>query len=342
MQKKCRKADHLLLGKKARIPHDLVDSRFYFEPLLAEHPAGIPPIDFLGKKLNAPIWISSITGGTDKAQKINRNLAKVASKYGLGLGLGSCRPLLEGQDKYFEDFNLRHLLGDHLPMYANLGISQIESCLERKELAKVERLVDKLEADGLIIHVNPLQEWLQAEGNRIKRSPIETISSFLKKTKLKVIVKEVGQGFGPSSLRELLKLDLAAIEFGAFGGTNFTKLEMLRGGGRQEALSPLMLIGQTADEMVDIITNLKKDSSLEINCRQFIVSGGIKSFLDGFYLIEKLGKNSIYGQAYAFLEHAVNNYRDLDQYVSSQVEGLGLAFNYLKLRSKQGRKARNE
>ena len=78
----------------------------------------------------------------------------------------------------------------------------------------------------LIIHVNPLQEWIQPEGNIIKESPLKTIERFLEKSAFPVIIKEVGQGFGPESLLKLLQLPLAALDFGAYGGTNLSLIHI--------------------------------------------------------------------------------------------------------------------
>ena len=106
------------------------------------------------------MWVSSMTGGTAWAKTINHNLARACKDFGMGMGLGSCRSLLHSNDT-FSDFNVRPFIGEDLPLYANLGIAQVEELLERGQLRKVKELVDKLEADGLIIHINPLQEWLQ-------------------------------------------------------------------------------------------------------------------------------------------------------------------------------------
>jgi isopentenyl-diphosphate delta-isomerase len=113
-----RKSDHIELAFKSRIASNELDSRFYYEPMLAAHPK--PQDDlaltFLGKKLRFPIWVSSMTGGTALAGKINRNLAKACKEFGLGMGLGSCRMLLES-DTYLGDFKMRNLIGDEVPFY---------------------------------------------------------------------------------------------------------------------------------------------------------------------------------------------------------------------------------
>jgi len=327
-----RKRDHIDLALRSQVGNGLTDERFYYEPLLAAHPENLPAKKFLGKDLSAPLWISSMTGGTELAGKINRNLAKACNEFGMGMGLGSCRALLYS-DEYFEDFNLRPIIGKDLPFFANLGIAQVEDLLAKKEISRATDLVKKLQADGLIIHVNPLQEWLQPEGDRLKKPPIETIAAFLDKVKLKVIVKEVGQGIGPESLEALFRLPLAAIDFAAHGGTNFSRVELLRGTPHHQALyEKLAHQGHRAEEMVHMINHILKKLGKKALCREVIISGGVKSFLDGYYLMEKMHCNSIYGQGSAFLEHAKESYKDLQQYISGQIEGLKIAKAYLRVK----------
>ncbi len=325
-----RKKDHINLAFSSQTKKSVRDNRFIYEPLLSGHPVSLPAYNFLGKSLKAPLWISSITGGTGKAGKINRNLAKVAAEFGLGMGLGSCRCLLD-DDACFDDFNVRAIIGNELPLYANLGIGQLEQLLANNALDKIERVVDKLQADGLIIHVNPMQEFFQPEGDRFKNAPIDTIENFLQKSKLKLIVKEVGQGMGSESLKRLMQLPLEAIEFAAFGGTNFSKLELLRSNDEfLQSLSVLMNTGHTADEMLENVNILAEQESAKV--KNIIISGGISSFLDAYYLINKSKLPAVYGQAAAFLKYAMQDYEKLRAYVKAQIEGLKMAYAYLKVK----------
>ena len=170
-----RKRDHIELAFQSQIEEGKLDHRFYYEPLLAAHPEknSLPDFDFLGKKMRAPIWVSSMTGGTGFAGIINHNLARACKDFGMGMGLGSCRSLLFS-DEHLKDFDVRNLIGEDLPFYANLGIAQLEELIDDNKIELVNTLLQKLRADGLIIHVNPLQEWLQPEGDRFRRPPIET------------------------------------------------------------------------------------------------------------------------------------------------------------------------
>lgn len=327
-----RKQDHIELAFRSQVDSLHIDSRFSYEPLLSAHPQDtLPSFDFLGKKLSTPIWVSSMTGGTEKAFTINSNLARACNRFGMGMGLGSCRSLLNSSDR-IKDFDFRKIIGDDLPFYANIGIAQLETLLREKTLHKVDQLVDKLNADGIIIHINPLQEWLQPEGDKIQEVPVLTLQRFLDKTKQKVIVKEVGQGMGRESLKALLYLPLEAIEFAAHGGTNFSKLELLRGDKQKlEIYKEIARVGHSAEDMVNMVNELKQELGTAFRCRQFIISGGVKNFLDGYYLLEKLNAPAVYGQASTLLQYAERSYEELEQFIHYQVEGFKLAKAFFRI-----------
>jgi len=230
------------------------------------------------RKMDYPIWVSSMTGGTEKAANINQNLARVCKEFGLGMGLGSCRPLLESNAR-LDDFAVRKYIGDQ-PLYANIGIAQVEELYAARKVNLLGDLVKKLEADGLIIHVNPLQEWMQPEGDRYQSSPLELITKLLEDLSVPLIVKEVGQGMGKESLRALLKLPLVAVDFAAHGGTNFSKLELLRGSEeRKNSFAQVVNLGHGAEEMLGWVNEIK--AAEEVNCNTIIVSGGVKEVCNG-------------------------------------------------------------
>lgn len=329
-----RKKDHIELAFRSRVEANELDARFYYEPMLAAHPAfgSLLEIPFLGKTLRSPIWVSSMTGGTALASKINHYLARACAEFGMGMGLGSCRQLLYS-DEYLPDFDVRSTMGLDLPLYANLGVAQIETLLAQKESERIPELLRKLSADGLIVHVNPLQEALQPEGDVFLRPPIEVLEEILQLFDIQVIVKEVGQGFGPESLRALMKLPLAAIEFAAAGGTNFAKLELLRSDPAKMAIfEKLSQVGHTAEEMLAMANPIHKSLGGQSKVKGWIISGGVSDYLDGYYLTQKSAVPAVYGQASGFLKHAQGSYEDLQAFVQSQIRGLELANAFLTLR----------
>jgi len=330
-----RKEDHIDMAFKSVSFPEEVDKRFYYEPMLSGHERVDLDLStsLAGKKLKYPIWVSSMTGGTEKAKQINFNLAKLCGEYGLGMGLGSCRQLLY-EDRRTDEFDVRSLMPD-APLMVNLGIAQIEELLNKKETALIKTLIAKLSADGLIIHINPLQEWMQPEGDRIKNPPIDTVLELLSEADYPIIVKEVGQGFGAASIKALLSLPLEALDLAGFGGTNFSKLELLRSDElRYDSYKSILRIGHTCEEMIQHINSFKQTSPESIQCQKVIISGGMKGFLDGYYHMQKCTLPSIYAQASGFLKYALD-YDQLKAYAELQIEGLQMAHALLRVRNNE-------
>jgi len=329
-----RKGDHIDLAFQAQLKAAQIDPRFYYEPMLTSNDISDVDIsvELLGHSFKAPLWVSSMTGGTEKARIINHNLARICKEFGFGMGLGSCRPLLEG-DQAFPDFNIRPLIGADLPLFANLGVAQIEELQQANQLDQIRVMVEKLQATGLIIHVNPMQEWLQPEGDIYQSAPIDIIKWCLDAFDFPIIVKEVGQGFGPESLKALLDLPIQALDFGANGGTNFALLEMLRGSEAHfDAFNQLANIGHGASEMVDLLNQIVRSENTTFACREIIISGGVKNFLDGYYLVQKSMLPAVYGQASGFLKYALD-YEMLWQHVDKQIAGYKIASKTLRVKA---------
>jgi len=299
-----RKKAHIEFAVEAQTSAQALDSRFNYEPLFFKHPTPEDKLktSFLGFDFDFPFWVSSMTGGTEKARDINARLATLCAEFNLGMGLGSCRSLLNGNDR-FEDFNLRPKLGDR-PFFANIGVAQLEQYVWQGNSSAVHEVVARLEATGLIVHINPLQEWFQKEGDQYLHSPLETLTKFLEHAHYPVIVKEVGQGFGPKSLLALLQLPLAAIELSAFGGTNFSLLEKLRHES-SNFKTGMVYVGHSNEEMINFL------NTLPLANQNFIISGGIQSPLDAFYYSSKLKAPSVIGMAQLFLGPAQISYEVL-------------------------------
>ena len=320
-----RKGDHIELAMTARTTSHEVDQRFNYEPLFFSHPKKEDrwKSKFLGFEFDFPLWISSMTGGTDHAKLINENLARLCGEFKLGMGLGSCRSLLTDNSR-LNEFAVKKFMGGQ-PLFANIGIAQVEELISSNSEVLLHEMVKVVEADGLIIHINPLQEWFQPEGDRFKVSPLETLKRFLDKASYPVLIKEVGQGMGPKSLKALLELPIAGIELGAFGGTNFTLLENMRSE-KDPTREGFINVGHTALEMIEIL------NALPVRNKEFIISGGVKSMLDGFHLKSKLKANSVIGMASAFLAPAMADYDTLKEYFLCQRESLLVAKTLLELK----------
>lgn len=175
------------------------------------------------KKVRAPILISSMTGGTPEAAQINRTLAEAAESAGIVMGVGSQRAALESEATA-ETFRVRRY-APNIVLLANLGAVQlnygytIEHC---------RRVVDMIEADALILHLNPLQEAIQPEGNTRFGGLIDKIAEVCSVMPVPVIAKEVGWGISERSARLLAEAGVAAIDVAGAGGTSWSQVEKYR------------------------------------------------------------------------------------------------------------------
>lgn len=180
-------------------------------------------ITFFGKKLSAPILISSMTGGTDLAQSINDHLAKAAQKHQIAMGLGSQRAAIEDQN-LAASYQIRRIAPDIL-LFANLGAVQLNYGYS---LEHCQRAVDMAEADALILHFNVLQEAVQPEGDLNWSGLLKKVEQVTKALPVPVIAKEVGWGFAPNTVRQLRDAGVAAIDVAGAGGTSWSEVEYHR------------------------------------------------------------------------------------------------------------------
>lgn len=178
---------------------------------------------FLGKHLRLPLLISSITGGTSEAQRINTHLAEGAQAAGMAMGLGSVRAALEAPH-LVDSFRVRHLAPDVL-LFANLGAAQLNA---GKDVDDCRRAVEMVEADALILHLNPLQEALQTGGDTDWRGLLHKIEAVCQGLAVPVVAKEVGWGISAEVARQLVTAGVAAIDVAGAGGTSWSQVEMHR------------------------------------------------------------------------------------------------------------------
>jgi isopentenyl-diphosphate Delta-isomerase len=177
----------------------------------------------LGRTLKAPILISCMTGGTAEASRINRRLARVAQEFGLAMGLGSARVVLE-DPKTTESFDVRSEAPDVL-LLANLGAVQLN---KGYGVDACRRLVETLRADALVLHLNPLQEALQPEGDTVFRGLLARIAEVCTQLEFPVIVKEVGWGLSADVVRALFDAGVSAVDVAGAGGTSWSEVERHR------------------------------------------------------------------------------------------------------------------
>lgn len=178
---------------------------------------------FLNKTLGAPILISSMTGGTDLARTINYRLAAIAQEYRLAMGVGSQRVAIENP-AVADSFTLRDIAPNAL-LFANIGAVQLNY---RYGLDECLKAVDLLEADALILHLNPLQEAVQTRGDTKFRGLIDKIGQLCAALPVPVIAKEVGNGISAPMAEKLISVGVSAIDVAGAGGTSWAKVESER------------------------------------------------------------------------------------------------------------------
>jgi isopentenyl-diphosphate delta-isomerase len=173
----------------------------------------------LGARLSAPLLVSSMTGGTERARVVNSRLARAAAGHGIGMALGSGRALLSNPSLL-----PTYRTGDRPPLLlGNLGAVQLRLGLGP---ADAERLVDVLGADGLVLHLNPLQEAIQPEGETQFGGLLDRIAEVVERLRPRpVVVKEVGFGLGPEDVAQLAAVGVAAVDVAGAGGTNWASVE---------------------------------------------------------------------------------------------------------------------
>lgn len=224
-----RKADHLRINIERDVASKGVEPGF--DAYRFTHRA-LPEIDFsdvdlttelLGRKLGAPLIISCMTGGTPEAQTINLRLARVAQERGLAMGLGSGRALIESPDS-LATFDVRGAAPD-VVLLANLGAIQLN---RGYDAAACRRLVELLRADALVLHLNPLQEALQPEGDTCFGGLLEAIARLCAAVEFPVVVKEVGWGIAARDVRSLFDAGVAAVDVAGAGGTSWSEVERHR------------------------------------------------------------------------------------------------------------------
>jgi isopentenyl-diphosphate Delta-isomerase len=223
-----RKSDHIRINLeedvRSGITTGLERYRFLHQALPdLDLPSVDLSLDLFGRKLNAPLLISSMTGGTAEAAAINRTLAMAAQETGIAMGLGSQRAAIE-HPELAETFQVRAVAPDAL-LFANLGAVQLNYGYG---VDHCRRAVDMIQADALVLHLNALQEAVQPEGDTLFSGLLRKIEAVARALPVPVIAKEVGWGFSEQAARQLSGAGVTAIDVAGAGGTSWSQVEMHR------------------------------------------------------------------------------------------------------------------
>ncbi|MAG57871.1 MAG: type 2 isopentenyl-diphosphate Delta-isomerase [Planctomycetes bacterium] len=263
-------------------------------------------VTFLGKQLRAPLLISCMTGGTDEAARINQNLAIAAERCGVAFGVGSQRKALEDSEQA-RTFEVREALPT-MPLIGNLGAVQlnygcgVEAC---------EAAVEMIGADALALHLNPLQEAIQPEGQSDFSDLLPKIKEVCERLSVPVIVKEVGCGLSGEVGQKLADVGVKILDSAGLGGTSWARIEASRAGD----LDTGELFADWGIHTPESILQLSAIPGVSV-----IGSGGVRNGLDCAKALA-LGADLV-GAAYPFLAAAVESPEKVADRIDRTVEEL--------------------
>jgi isopentenyl-diphosphate delta-isomerase len=249
-------------------------------------------VKFLGKSLKHPLLITGMTGGYSDAEAINKGLAAAAEKFGLAFGVGSQRAMIE-KPALARTYRVRDV-APKIPLLSNIGAFQ----LKKYKFDQIDSLVQSIEADALAIHLNPLQEVIQPEGDTDFSGVLDAIGKTCSKLSVPVIVKETGAGISQDVAIKLRDAGVKYLDISGAGGTSWSKVEYLRYGH----------IPGFENWGIPTVESL-------LQCRgvlPLIASGGIRSGVEGAKAIA-LGAQ-ICGAAYPFIK--AQRDKELDQFIA--------------------------
>lgn len=191
-------------------------------------------VELFGRGLAAPIYISGMTGGTERAGAVNRALAAAAQKAGFAFGLGSQRAMWTDPETA-ASYRVRDAAPD-IAVFGNVGVVQAREAGP----AAVAELVEAVRADALCVHLNAAQELVQDAGDRDFRGCVDAIAGLVESLPVPVIVKETGCGLSPRTLARLRATGVEWVDAAGAGGTTWPGVEALRGSARQRSLGGVL------------------------------------------------------------------------------------------------------
>ena len=271
-----RKADHIKINLEQDVRSALTTGleKYHFV-----HEA-LPELDLnridtslslFGKRLAAPILISSMTGGTEEAREINQRLAEAAQAVGVAMGVGSQRAALE-HPELIPTFSITRKVAPDILLFANLGAVQLNYGYG---IDHCRRAVDMIKADALILHFNPLQEAVQDAGNTDFAGLAKKIEEVCRKIEIPVIAKEVGWGISERTAKLLSDCGVQAIDVAGAGGTSWSQVEMHRAPDEFTRELAATFVGWGIPTAESILNVKKAVPEMTV-----FASGGIKDGLD--------------------------------------------------------------
>jgi isopentenyl-diphosphate delta-isomerase len=303
-----RKADHIRINLEEEVSSNIttgLERYFFIHEALPEINLSEIKLSqtLFGKILKSPIIISSMTGGTQEAKRLNFNLAEAAESTGVAMGVGSQRAALENPS-LAPTFQVRSVAPTSL-LFANIGAIQLNYGFTIDECF---RAVDMIEADALILHLNPLQEAVQPEGDTNFKGLLNKIETVCTKIGVPVIAKEVGWGFSGKTASKLADAGISAIDIAGAGGTSWSQVEMYRA----KTETQKRLAGSFIDWGIQTSESIVQVKKAAPNLNIF-ASGGLRSGLDIAKSIA-LGATAG-GLAGPFLKAATNSSDDVAEFI---------------------------
>ena len=266
---------------------------------------------FLGRDFAAPFMISSMSGGSPAGEKLNQTLGEFAQRANLPMGVGSQRIALENRDKKL--FDLRKV-APKATLYANIGLVQLNCGVSVEDC---QWLVDSLEAQALIVHLNPLQEAVQENGNTRFSGLLLKLSELAKRVSVPLILKETGCGLDPLSAKRALEAGVAAFDAAGLGGTHWGYIEGLRTPSRAHLGEMFRSWGRpSAAALVDLRAALGPSVPI-------VASGGLRNGLDAAKALH-LGADFV-AMALPFLQAAQSGVEGLETFLKQNIEALKIA-----------------
>ncbi len=259
----------------------------------------------LDKSFSAPLIIDSMTGGTDEAFLINKRLGQIAEKYGLGMGLGSQRAGLKSE-KLVESYSIARKVAPNAFLIANIGGAQLAGGLSTSDILKIIKMID---ANALAIHLNPLQELIQPEGEPRFKGILQRIANLVHDIEIPIIVKEVGSGISADVALRLENSGVGSINIAGSGGTSWAGIEKIRADQHNEYIKSRLgeLFWDWGIPTALSILLVSKSVKIPI-----IASGGLRNGLE----IAKcliLGSN-LCAMAFPFLKRAAESEEELEKF----------------------------